>query len=172
MGTQLYIDLRSFFEAGGWVLWPILAATILMWMLIIERWWYMFFIYPGRRDALVETWNKRPDTTSWYARRIREQRISELDIEVNRSVPMIKSLVAIIPLLGLLGTVTGMVQVFEALASVGSTNAQAMASGVSAAIIPTMSAMAVAVFTLYFTYALDKRIQDNAEVLEDELVHY
>ncbi|MGH8272652.1 MAG: MotA/TolQ/ExbB proton channel family protein [Gammaproteobacteria bacterium] len=172
MLTQLYIDLRSYFEAGGVILWPIFAVTIVLWMAIIERWWYLFFIYPGRRDALIEEWNKRSDQTSWYARRIREKRLSELSIEVRSSIPLIKSLIAAIPLLGLLGTVTGMVTVFQALSSVGSTNAQAMAHGVSSAIIPTMSAMAVAVFSLYFVYALEKRIQDNSEEIEDGLRHF
>jgi biopolymer transport protein ExbB len=95
-----------------------------------------------------------------------------MNMEVQTGMSLIKSLVAAIPLLGLLGTVTGMVQVFQALAAVGSTNAQAMASGVSAAILPTMSAMAVAVFSLYFVYAMEKRIQDNGEELEDGLRHF
>ncbi|MGH8160672.1 MAG: MotA/TolQ/ExbB proton channel family protein [Gammaproteobacteria bacterium] len=172
MITQFYIDLRSFFEAGGWVLWPIFAVTIILWMMIIERWWYLFFIYPGRRDTMIEEWNQRHDQTSWYAHRIREKTISELSMEVRAGMPTIKALIGVIPLLGLLGTVTGMVQVFQALASLGSTNAQAMAHGVSAAILPTMSAMAVSVFSLYFVYALDKRIQDNREVIEDELQHF
>ncbi len=172
MITQFYIDLRSFFEAGGWVLWPIFAVTVVMWMMIIERWWYLFFIYPGRRDQRIEEWNRRYDRTSWYAHRVREKSISELSMEVHRGMPTIKALIAAIPLLGLLGTVTGMVQVFQALASLGSTNAQAMAHGVSAAILPTMSAMAVSVFSLYFVYALDKRIQDNGEAIEDELRHF
>lgn len=172
MFTQLFIDLRDYFEAGGNVLWPILITTILLWTLIIERWWYMLLVYPRRRDKTVEDWEARSDTTSWYAKRIREKTISELGIEMRRGIPLIKTLVGLIPLLGLLGTVTGMQQVFEVLASIGSTNAQAMAHGVSAAIIPTMSAMTVAVFTLYFVYALEKRLREKGEELEDKLRHF
>ncbi len=65
-----------------------------------------------------------------------------------------------------------MMQVFQVLASLGSTNAQAMAHGVSAAIIPTMSAMTVAVFSLYFVYALEKRMRSANEEIEDELRHF
>ncbi|MGH8225121.1 MAG: MotA/TolQ/ExbB proton channel family protein [Gammaproteobacteria bacterium] len=172
MFTQLFIDLRSFFEAGGSVLWPILAVTILLWTLIIERWWYMFLIFPRRRDEAIKTWEARSDTTSWYARQIREKMLSEVGIETRRGIPLIKTLVGLIPLLGLLGTVTGMVQVFEVLASLGSTNAQAMAHGVSTAIIPTMSAMTVAVFSIYFVYALEKRVREKDEELEDELRYF
>lgn len=172
MFTQLFIDLRDYFEAGGNVLWPILFTTILLWTMIIERWWYMLLVYPRRRNEAIAGWEARSDTTSWYARRIREKTLSEMGIEMRRGVPLIKTLVGLIPLLGLLGTVTGMQQVFEVLASIGSTNAQAMAHGVSAAIIPTMSAMTVAVFTLYFVYALEKRVREKGEELEDMLRYF
>jgi len=169
---QLFVDLRNFFEAGGNVLWAILAVTIILWTLILERYWYLFLIFPRRRREVVEAWEARSDTTSWFAKRIRERMVSEMMIEVNRGVLMIKTLVGLVPLLGLLGTVTGMIQVFEVLASLGSSNARAMASGVSAATIPTMSAMTVAVFTLYFTYSVEKRARLATEEVEDSLRHF
>ncbi|MGH8426359.1 MAG: MotA/TolQ/ExbB proton channel family protein [Gammaproteobacteria bacterium] len=172
MFTPLFVDLRDYFEAGGPVLWPILFATILLWAIIIERYWYLFLVFPRRRDMVVKTWESRSDTTSWYARRIREKVISEVKIESNYGIMLMKTLVGLIPLLGLLGTVTGMVQVFEAISSLGSSNARAMAQGVSAAIIPTMSAMTVAVFTLYFVYAVEKRVRSVDEEIEDGLRYF
>lgn len=172
MFTQIFIDLRSYFEAGGNVLWAILVVTVLLWTLIFERYGYLFLVLPGRRRNIVKDWESRSDTTSWYAKQIREQKISELNIEANRNVGMIKTLVGIIPLLGLLGTVTGMIQVFEVLATIGSSNARAMAQGVSSATIPTMSAMTVAVFTLYFTYSVERRAKFAVEELEDEMRHF
>jgi biopolymer transport protein ExbB len=172
MLMQAYIALRTFFEAGGIILWPIFGVTIVLWMLLLERYWYLYLIFPGRKDAIVKDWKQREDRTSWYAHRIREKTLSEVNMETRTMVPLIKSLVAIIPLLGLLGTVTGMIQVFEALSSLGSTNARAMAHGVSAAILPTMAAMTVAVFSLYFVYVVEKRIRESNEELEDELPHY
>jgi biopolymer transport protein ExbB len=172
MFTELFIDLRSFFEAGGNVLWAILVATIILWTLIFERYGYFYLVFPRRRKETVAAWGARSDTTSWYAKQIREQHISQLSIEANRGIGMIKTLVGIIPLLGLLGTVTGMIQVFEVLAAIGSSNARAMAQGVSAATIPTMSAMTVAVFTLYFTYAVERRAKFSIEQVEDEMRHF
>ncbi|MGH8127468.1 MAG: MotA/TolQ/ExbB proton channel family protein [Gammaproteobacteria bacterium] len=172
MFAQLFIDLRNYFEAGGNVLWAILIATIILWMLIFERYAYLFFVFPGRRRETVAAWEARSDTTSWYAKQIREQRLSELSIEAKQGIGVIKSLVGIIPLLGLLGTVTGMIQVFDVLASIGSTNARAMAQGVSAATIPTMSAMTVAVFSLYFTFSVEKRAKVALEQAEDEMRHF
>ena len=172
MFTQLFIDLRNFFEAGGNVLWAILVTTIILWTLIFERYGYFFLVFPRRVKETVGAWEARSDTTSWYAKRIRERTLSELNTEANRGIGMIKTLVGIIPLLGLLGTVTGMIQVFEVLATIGSSNARAMAQGVSSATIPTMSAMTVAVFTLYFTYAVEKRAKLAVEQVEDQMRHF
>ncbi len=172
MFLQFYVDLRSYFDAGGPVLWPILAATILLWTLILERYWYLFLVFPGRRAHVVSVWEARADTTSWRAKWIREKLISEVKLEVNRNVRMIKTLIALIPLLGLLGTVTGMTQVFQILAALGSSNARAMANGVSATIIPTMSALTVAVFTLYFAFAIERRVNRMIEDVEDRLRHF
>lgn len=172
MLTQLFIDLRNYFEAGGNVLWAILVVTVILWMLIFERYMYFYFVFPRLRREAVAAWEARSDTTSWYAKQIREQRISELSIGANQGIGMIKTLVGLIPLLGLLGTVTGMMQVFSVLATIGSTNARAMAQGVSAATIPTMSAMTVAVFSLYFTFSVERRAQRALEEVEDEMRHF
>lgn len=172
MLTQLFIDLRNYFEAGGNVLWAILVVTVILWMLIFERYMYFYFVFPRLRREAVAAWEARSDTTSWYAKQIREQRISELSIGANQGIGMIKTLVGLIPLLGLLGTVTGMMQVFSVLATIGSTNARAMAQGVSAATIPTMSAMTVAVFSLYFTFSVERRAHRSIEQVEDEMRHF
>lgn len=172
MFGQFYIDLRNYFDAGGPVLWPILGATIILWTAILERYWYLFLVFPGRRDKVVAEWEARADTTSWRAKWIREKMISEVRLEVNRSVLMIKTLIALIPLLGLLGTVTGMTEVFQVLAALGSANARAMANGVSATIIPTMSALTVSVFTLYFAFSIERRVNNAVEDVEDRLRHF
>jgi len=108
-----FIAIRSFFEAGGDVLWAILAVTTLMWTLIIERFWFFRWVLPGLEQQAVDEWQQRDDTTSWFARRIRDQLISEVSVETHRYILMIKTLMAILPLLGLLGTVTGMILVFD-----------------------------------------------------------
>jgi len=60
-------------------------------------------------------------------------------------MPLIKTLIALCPLVGLLGTVTGMIQVFDALALNGTGNPRLMAAGVARATLPTLAGMAVAV---------------------------
>ena len=165
------IAMRDFFEAGGSVLWVILGVTILMWTLIIERLWYSVLVMPKRLDAVLTEWHARRDTTSWWALRIREQMVSQLLVDARRYMLMINTLMALLPLLGLLGTVTGMIQVFDVIAVLGTGNARAMAGGVSAATIPTMSGLVAALSGLYFASALERRLWLDMQRVEDGMLH-
>ena len=70
---------------------------------------------------------------------------------------------------GLLGTVTGMVEVFDVMAITGSSNPRAMAGGVSKATIPTMSGMVAALSGLYFSFQLARKAQTEVLSLADKL---
>jgi biopolymer transport protein ExbB len=83
---------------------------------------------------------------------------------------MIKTLVAVCPLLGLLGTVTGMIEVFDVMAMVGSGNARAMASGVYMATIPTMAGMVAALSGVYFIARLERLARRKIVKVKDTLV--
>ena len=67
-------------------------------------------------------------------------------------------LIALCPMLGLLGTVYGMIEVFEVLSFLGTGNPRAMSSGVAKATIPTMASMVITLFGLYFRQDLGNRI--------------
>jgi len=167
-----FVAIRSFFEAGGNVLWAILLVTTLMWTLIIERLWFFRSELPQRVAVVQRPWDSRADTTSWYARRIRDQMISEVSIEAHQFLLFIKTLMAVLPLLGLLGTVTGMVQVFNVMALTGTGNARLMAGGVSAATIPTMSGLVAALSGLYLATYLEQRADAEVGRVEDLLVYH
>ncbi|MEM1411120.1 MAG: MotA/TolQ/ExbB proton channel family protein, partial [Pseudomonadota bacterium] len=106
-------SIRDFIELGGDVLYAIAFVLFLMWTFILERLWYFYRVHPGQKRSMLEAWETRADTTSWYAKRIREQMISETNVALKRNIGTIKALIAICPLLGLMGTVTGMVSVFD-----------------------------------------------------------
>jgi biopolymer transport protein ExbB len=163
--------IRDFLELGGDVLWAIMAVLLLMWTLILERLWYLYRVHPRRRRAIVETWRSRADTTSWFARRIREGLVSEAALELRQNVGLIKALVAVCPLLGLLGTVTGMIAVFDVMTYAGGGNARAMAAGVSMATVPTLAGMVAALSGVYFGSWLEHKAQVESERLEDLLHH-
>ncbi len=96
------------------------------------------------KDDIVGRWDAREDTTSWYAHRIRDTWISEATELLEQRMLTIRTLVAMCPLIGLLGTVTGMIGVFEVMAQQGTGNPRLMASGISMATIPTMAGMVAA----------------------------
>jgi len=84
-------------------------------------------------------------------------------------VPIVQTLVALCPLLGLMGTVTGMIEVFDAMAVSGSSNARLMASGVSKATIPTMAGMVGALSGVFLVTILTRRVETEVERLDEEL---
>lgn len=161
----------DFMESGGDVLWAIFTVTLVMWVFIIEREWYFHFVYKNDLAQVLETWEARGDRVSWYAKQIRRRMISELSEKLHHSLPQIKTLVALCPLLGLMGTVTGMIRVFDVMALAGNSNPRAMASGVSMATIPTMAGMVAALSGLYFIHQLEQFANNETQKAADNLVH-
>jgi len=165
-------SIRDFMELGGNVLWGIMFVLFLMWTFILERVWYFYRVHPGKKREIMAVWESRADTTSWYARQIRDGLISDAAISLKRNIGLIKALIAICPLLGLLGTVTGMITVFDVMTYSGGGNARAMAGGVSMATVPTMAGMVAALSGVYFGTWLEHKAQTESERLEDLLQHH
>jgi len=165
-----YAGLRDFLQTGGNVLFVIMIATFVLWAFIVERFWFYATAWGGVQKRALEAWKRRSDHKSWYAHAVRDKLISEVRQEAERSLSMIKVMVAIAPLLGLLGTVTGMVEVFDVMAITGSSNARALASGVSKATIPTMAGLVASLSGVFFANILDRRASQSVQKLADELV--
>jgi biopolymer transport protein ExbB len=163
-------SVGDFFHLGGWVLKWILLAALVMWTLILERYWYFARIHPGEFRHRLAAWMARRERRSWHAHRIREQLISELKIGMSSTLPLIKVMVPLAPLLGLLGTVTGMLEVFDAMTAVGQSDVRAMAYGVSHAMISTLAGLVVSLFGLFFSVQLSSRVQIESERLPDLLL--
>ena len=167
---DFYEAIRDFLELGGNVLVVIAWTIFFMWVLIVER----FVFFRTRMDRLateaLAKWEARPERQSWEALRIRELLVSEIRMAANSGLPLIKTLVALCPLLGLLGTVTGMIEVFDVMAVTGTGNARAMASGVSKATVPTMAGMVVALSGVMFASILSGWANRRVSLVEDRLV--
>lgn len=161
--------IRDFMGLGGPVLYVIAATIFVMWVLIVER--LMFFRSTMKQlsKEIYEEWESRSERRSWNAIQIRELRISQFSAAVNRGIAMIQTLVALCPLLGLLGTVTGMIAVFQVLAVSGSGNVRAMAAGVSQATVPTMAGMVGALSGVLLVTLLSRRATREVHYLEDSL---
>jgi len=159
----------AFMELGGDILFVIFGVTVVLWTLIIERLWYTRITHRRHFRQVVAKWNAREDRHSWNAKQIRRMLAAQVMDRVQHSLPFIKALVVVCPLLGLLGTVTGMIEVFDVLAADGSGNPRAMASGVSRATIPTMAGMVAALSGVYMSAQFRRFVQIERIRLDDSL---
>jgi len=155
-------------DGGPFVVW-IFASGVLMWALIVERYWYFARILPKQAAQLQAEWLARTDRTSWCARQIRTAMISRLNQSMTTGFPVLQVLVPMSPLLGLIGTVSGMLEVFDSMALRGNADARSMASGVSAAMICTMTGLAVSITGLYPVHYFRTRARRETELLADKL---
>jgi biopolymer transport protein ExbB len=161
--------LLGFMDKGGDVLWLIAALLLMMWMLIFERVWYLKFGWKKDVGNVIATWEGRAERKSWEAHQIRSMLISRSRMEITRFLPEIKTMVALCPLLGLLGTVTGMIEVFNIMAVTGGGDAKSMAGGVQQATIPTMAGMVAALSGVFANTYVTQIAQRESEFLQDNL---
>lgn len=162
--------IRDFMELGGVALYLIGILTLFMWVLIVERMLYLRTGHKKMVAATQEIWGARDDHKTWNAHAIRARLISVVSRHLDRNLPLIQTCVALCPLLGLFGTVYGMITVFEVMAVSGSGNPRSMASGVSMATIPTMAGMVSALSGIAMSTYLQRRAERERELLSDNLV--
>jgi biopolymer transport protein ExbB len=164
---QPYQAVLDLLDGGGWWVQWIFLAGVIMWTLIIERYWYFSRVLPKEAARMLKEWNARSETTSWSARQIRWAMISRLNAGMTANMPLMRVLVPLSPLLGLIGTVSGMLTVFDAMALRGSADARTMANGVSEAMICTLTGLAVSITGLYPAYYFQARAKSETELLAD-----
>ena len=147
----------EFFHAGGFVMWPLLALSLGSVAVILER-FYTFQTAPKPREIAVSLHVERD-----------AQRLA-LDLE--RNLPLLSATAALAPLLGLLGTVVGMISTFNALATARqSGNTDAVLSGIGEALYATASGIFIALVAMAaytFFAARVRRILVEIEVLATE----
>ncbi|HEX7043675.1 MAG TPA: MotA/TolQ/ExbB proton channel family protein [Burkholderiales bacterium] len=155
-------------DGGPFVVWIFLSG-VLLWAMVAERWWYFSRVLPRQAAKTRAEWEARADKSSWCARQIRQALISRLNGSMTAGFPVLQVLVPLSPLLGLIGTVSGMLEVFDSMAIRGTADARSMASGVSEAMICTMTGLAVSISGLYPVHYFRTRAERETELLADEL---
>ena len=163
-------SVTDLMNGGGPFVGWILLCGIVMWTLVVERLWYFAVLLPRDVKDTLAAWNARSERHTWCARQIRRAMISRLNAGMTSTLPLLKVLVPLAPLLGLIGTVSGMLEVFESMALRGSADARAMATGVSHAMICTLSGLAVSITGLYPVYHFGSRARRETELAADKLV--
>ncbi len=171
--------LLEFAKTGGWVMIPVAATSLLMWTLIGER--LMTFRKLGRRDielqdavhavqgtpvnafghglraTLVRSFLRQRTGEVELDRRILRECSMRIEPVIERNLAVIAVLGSIAPLLGLLGTVSGMITTFTVIAELGTGNARPLAGGISEALVATQAGLLVAIPGLFVSVALRRR---------------
>ncbi len=167
--VDAYEAIRGFLELGGPILRLIGIVILVMWILILERLIYFRTGLKSNIKAAFDEWEARKERRSWNAHQVRMLIISRVKMGAEQSLSLIQTLVALCPLFGLMGTVTGMIKVFEVMAMQGTSNARSMAAGVSQATVPTMAGMVGALSGVFFVTILTRTVKRNMALLEDEM---
>lgn len=156
-------------DLGGNILVTIIVMAAIIWCFIIERFYYLIHVYPKHASAAQHAWLQLGNQSSWMSQHWRQLLCARLNRCLVRNVSLIKALIKLCPLLGLLGTVIGMLEVFDAVAITGSNNPRATASGVSKATVSTMAGMVVAISGLLVLGVITRRIESERERFGDLL---
>lgn len=170
-------------EIGGWVMWPLIIVCLWMWYLAGKKFVDMntftrgfrplAFLMPdiGKKDYSAAPWQKeiigeylaeKTDNNDLNEGIIESLRIRQEEFVI-RYVSTISLLATIAPLLGLLGTVGGMIKTFSVIAEFGTGNARALASGISEALITTQTGLVVAVPGLFLASFLTRQSNELLE---------
>ncbi len=164
---------------GGWIMVPLGICSLALWTLVADRWLALRTL--GREDTdltaavnVVRGAAPVPEGEGLRARLVRafldgrtgrpavdlellRHEVARLRPELRRGIAFISVLAAVAPLLGLLGTVTGMVRAFDVIAVFGTGNARELAGGLSQALVTTQSGLLVAIPGLMFGALLSRR---------------
>ncbi len=87
---------------------------------------------------------------------------------LERGLPMIKLLAAVAPLLGLLGTVTGMIATFQSISLFGTGDPKLMANGISQALVTTMLGLCIAIPLLFLHSIVAARSRTLIQILDEQ----
>jgi biopolymer transport protein ExbB len=184
-------------QAGGWLMLPILLCSVAAAAICIERFWTLQISRVAPQHLLTDTWEalKHSQLDASRLREIRgtsplgeifaaglsnarrgreimkeamEEAADAVMHELERYLTPLGTIASISPLLGLLGTVVGMIKVFTQLMSEGVGNPALLAGGISQALITTAAGLGVAIPALMFHRYFLRRVDDLVVVMEQE----
>ena len=166
---NLQDTLFSFLEKGGGVVLIISLLVVMMWFFIFERIWYFRFIHPAVEKETIDEWSKVSEHKSWKGHVIRSMLISKANLKIKNNLELIRVSIAIAPLLGLFGTIVGMIEVFHILAVTGGGDAKAMAGGVARSTIPAMAGLMAAIPATFASRILEEKAKKQSDLLQEHL---
>lgn len=184
-------------KAGGPLMWPLLLCSIISLAIIAERFWSLQTKRIAPKNLLAQVWQWQK-SGHLDARRLQELRNNsplgrilaaglvnsrrDRDImkesieevgrhvvhEMERFLNTLGTIAAITPLLGLLGTVIGMIKVFAVITAEGVGNPAVLAEGISEALITTATGLTIAIPSLMFFRYFHGRVDEHVVTMEQE----
>ena len=148
----------TYINQGGYVLIVLFIVALYMWILLTERFFFYKYLLKDEINESFISYQNMITADNWTNQKIKKMFLAEITLSKNKNINQIKGLVALCPLLGLLGTVTGMIEVFDVMAFTGTGNPRAMASGVSKATLPTMTGLVISISGLFAITFLERYI--------------
>ncbi|RMD68945.1 MAG: MotA/TolQ/ExbB proton channel family protein [Gammaproteobacteria bacterium] len=185
--------------AGGWLMVPILLCSVIALAIIIERLWTLRVkrVAPAHLVAEVLHWHRRGELDDehiqrllaesplgrilaaglmnlHHSREVMKESIEETGRhvvhELERYLNTLGTIAAITPLLGLLGTVLGMIDVFNVIAAKGVGDPRELAPGISKALITTAAGLSVAIPSLMFYRYFRGKVDELVVTMEQEAI--
>lgn len=157
------IGLTDLFDRGGPVLYILFLVTLFIWFIIFSK--YLATTY-NNKNWISRNFDNFSDGVLINKNNVHlfeESFLIHIKRVATQKLKMLDGLIGLCPMLGLLGTVYGMIEVFEVLAVLGTGNPRAMSTGVAKATIPTMAGMTIALSGLFFKFDLANRVERYQE---------
>ena len=184
-------------QAGGWLMVPILLCSVISAAICVERFWTLRATQIVPKNLLVQVWNwiRSNEMDNKKLRELRagsplgqilaagisnhkrgreqmkesiEEVAGHVVHEMERYLNTLGTVAAVTPLLGLLGTVIGMIKVFTAIKLEGTGNAAVLAGVISEALITTAAGLSVAIPSLFFFRFFQRRVDELVITMEQE----
>ena len=152
----------DFVLQAGVIVWLILLLSCLMWYLLLKGFSRIRRLSPGWLDDANQLNVRLTRYDLWQKAQLQQAFLSRAALNLNRGLDWIDSLIRILPLLGLLGTVDGMINSF---AELGQLDVQKqLSSGISSALLTTLAGLVTSLSGLYLAYQLK---QSNQRLLAE-----
>jgi biopolymer transport protein ExbB len=187
-------------KAGGWLMWPILACSLVAMTIILERLWSLRRrrVMPANLMEQVWQWQRDQALTPeriqslaqgsplgrllsaglvnrHHSRDVMKEAINDVGRQVvadlERYLNTLGTIAAVSPLLGLLGTVFGMIDIFTVIIDAGVGNPGILAGGISEALITTAAGLTVAIPSLMFHRYFDGLVNRYALAMEEQALN-
>jgi len=195
--VELSVQVFELLEAGGWLMWPILLCSIVAMAIVLERFWALRRTAIMPDDLVSRIWQLHRRqllnddriaeiregsalgrmlaaglVNRFHSREVMKEAIQDTGRQVvadlERYLNTLGTIAAVTPLLGLLGTVLGMIEVFGVIMEAGVGNPGVLAGGISQALITTASGLSVAIPTLMFYRYFDNRVDKLIVAMEEQ----